>query len=108
MDGGVLDNYPVKLFDRLRYLDPAVVASHGRLTDYYTKHNTSLKRKVIDVSPYIYNKQTLGFRLDSARKIAVFRDQAKPVLEAVDDFFSYGFNLLQTMLNAQQLSSAQR
>lgn len=101
VDGGVLDNYPVKIFDRLRYLDPTVAEVHGRVTEYYSKHNQSLKRKGIEVSPYIYNKETLGFRLDSAREIAVFRDQAEPVPEVVDDFFSYCFNLLQTMLNAQ-------
>lgn len=101
VDGGVLDNYPIKIFDRLRYLDPATVAGHGRLTDYYTRHNNSLKRKGIDVSPYIYNKETLGFRLDSAREISVFRDQAEPAAETVDDFFAYCFNLLQSLLNAQ-------
>ncbi|MEJ5365118.1 MAG: patatin-like phospholipase family protein [Desulfosoma sp.] len=101
VDGGVLDNYPIKIFDRMRYLDPAVADIHGRMTDYYRRHNTSLKRRGIEVSPYVYNKETLGFRLDSAREIAVFRDQAEPVPETVDDFFSYCFNLLQTLLNAQ-------
>lgn len=101
VDGGVLDNYPIKIFDRVRYLDPATMADHGRHTDYYARHNKSLKRQGIDVSPYVYNKETLGFRLDSAREIAVFRDQAEPVPETVDDFFSYCFNLLQSLLNAQ-------
>lgn len=101
VDGGVLDNYPIKIFDRLRYLDPATADAHGRMTDYYSHHNTGLKRKGIDVSPYIYNRETLGFRLDSAREIAVFRDQAEPAPEPVDDFFSYCFNLLETLLNAQ-------
>jgi len=101
VDGGVLDNYPVKLFDRQRYLDGASLGSHGVLTEYYQKHNAGLKRKKLDISPYIYNKETLGFRLDSEREIATFRDQAEPVAEPIDDFFDYTRNLLKTLMDAQ-------
>ena len=101
VDGGVLDNYPVKLFDRERYLDDANIASHGEVTEYYKKHNAGLKRKKLDISPYLYNKETLGFRLDSEREIATFRDQAEPVAEPIDDFFDYTRNLLKTLVDAQ-------
>jgi NTE family protein len=101
VDGGVLDNYPVKIFDRQRYLDTENLRSHGVVTEYYKKHNTGLKRKKLDISSYIYNKETLGFRLDSEREIAMFRDQAEPVVEAIDDFFDYTRNLLKTLMDAQ-------
>ena len=101
VDGGVLDNYPVKLFDRERYLDDANIARHGEVTEYYKKHNAGLKRKKLDISPYLYNKETLGFRLDSEREIATFRDQAEPVAEPIDDFFDYTRNLLKTLVDAQ-------
>jgi NTE family protein len=101
VDGGVLDNYPIKLFDRQRFLDPSTIESHGALPEYYVKHNAALKRKKLNISPYIYNKETLGFRLDSEREIAMFRDQAEPVAESIDDFFDYSFNLLKTLLDAQ-------
>jgi NTE family protein len=101
VDGGVLDNYPVKLFDRERYLDDANIARHGEVTKYYKKHNAGLKRKKLDISPYLYNKETLGFRLDSEREIATFRDQAEPVAEPIDDFFDYTRNLLKTLVDAQ-------
>lgn len=101
VDGGVLDNYPVKLFDRQRYLDTENLRSHGVVTNYYKKHNTGLKRKKLDISSYIYNKETLGFRLDSEKEIAMFRDQAEPVAEAIDDFFDYTRNLLKTLMDAQ-------
>lgn len=101
VDGGVLDNYPVKLFDRERYLDDANIGSHGVVTEYYRKHNAGLKRKKLDISPYLYNKETLGFRLDSEREIATFRDQAEPVAEPIDDFFDYTRNLLKTLVDAQ-------
>jgi NTE family protein len=101
VDGGVLDNYPVKLFDRQRYLDKRSLNTHAVVTDYYKKHNAKLKRKKLDISPYIYNKETLGFRLDSEREIALFRDQAEPVTEPIDDFFDYTRNLLKTLMDAQ-------
>jgi NTE family protein len=101
VDGGVLDNYPIKLFDRTRYIDSTTLEDNAVFTPYYTKHNNSLKKKKINISPYVYNKETLGFRLDSEREIGMFRDQAEPVPEPIDDFFGYSFNLLKTMLDAQ-------
>ena len=101
VDGGVLDNYPVKLFDRRQYLDPDKFSTHGVETDYYAKHNLKLKRKKLGISPYLFNKETLGFRLDSAREIAVFRDQAEPDHEKIDDFGDYTLNLIRTVLDAQ-------
>jgi NTE family protein len=101
VDGGVLDNYPVKLFDRQRYLADENLSTHGETPDYYKKHNASLKRKKLNISPYVYNKETLGFRLDSEREIAMFRDQAEPVGEPIDDFFDYTKNLLKTIMDAQ-------
>ena len=101
VDGGVLDNYPVKLFDRQRYLDDKDQADHGMITDYYKKHNTALKRKKLDISPYVFNKETLGFRLDSEKEIGMFRDQAEPVSDTIDDFFDYTRSLLKTLMDAQ-------
>lgn len=101
VDGGLLNNYPVKLFDRKKYLTKAKLSSHGHETSYYKKHNQQLKRKGLDLNPYIYNKETLGFRLDTEREIAVFRDQAQPVAEEVDDFSSYSLNLIKTIMGSQ-------
>ena len=69
--------------------------------DYYKNHNAELRRKKLKISPYFYNKETLGFRLDSEREIAMFRDQAEPVAEVIDDFFDYTRNLLKTIMDAQ-------
>ncbi|MFO8085212.1 MAG: patatin-like phospholipase family protein [Desulfobacterales bacterium] len=101
VDGGMLDNYPVKLFDRQRYVDPKKTGTHTIFTDYYKRHNTSLKKKKLPISPYLYNKETLGFRLDSEKEIAMFRDQAEPVAETIDDFFDYTRNLIKTLIDAQ-------
>ena len=101
VDGGLLDNYPVKLFDRKKYLARQKLRSHARETDYYKKHNRQLKRRKLDISQYVYNKETLGFRLDSEREIAVFRDQAEPVHSEIKDFPSYTVNLIGTIMDSQ-------
>jgi NTE family protein len=97
VDGGLLDNYPVKLFDREKY-----VAQYATEPDYYKEHNEMLKKQGIEVSPYLYNQETLGFRLDSGREIAVFRDQAEPAHNKIDDFFSYAWGIVETITESQQ------
>ncbi len=96
VDGGVVDNYPVKLFDRRKY-----VAEHFATPEYYEKHNQRLRAEGRTISPYVYNKETLGFRLDSAKEIAVFRDQAEPAHRPIDDFFAYTWALVETILSIQ-------
>lgn len=44
----------------------------------------------------------MGFRLDSAKEIAAFRDHAEPERQKVDDLFSYAWALITTILEAQQ------
>jgi NTE family protein len=101
VDGGLLDNYPVKLFDRKKYLAQEDLSDHGQETKYYKKHNKLLKRKGLDISPYLYNKETLGFRLDSEKEIAVFRDQAEPAHAEITGFLSYSLNLIKTIMDSQ-------
>ncbi|MFQ5931673.1 MAG: patatin-like phospholipase family protein, partial [Nitrospiraceae bacterium] len=97
VDGGVINNYPVKLFDRQKYVE-----KYSRMPDYYKEHNKKLKRAGKKISPYVYNKETLGFRLDSAKEIAVFRDQAEPLRETIDDFFDYAWALVRTISGIQE------
>ncbi len=101
VDGGVLDNYPIKLFDRKKYLEDRNFRAHSREPEYYKKHNSALKEMGKEMSPYVYNKETLGFRLDSEREIGIFRDQAEYPANKVDDFFSYGWSLIETIMEGQ-------
>jgi NTE family protein len=96
VDGGVLANYPIKLFDREKYVGPA----GGRDTDYYAKDNAKIPDNRPDVSRYVYNKETLGFRLESAEKIAIFRDHGEPAQREIDDIFDYGQAFIETVWNA--------
>jgi len=98
VDGGVLDNYPVKLFDRKKYLD----TENFLEPDYYKNSNRALKKIKRPVGRYVYNKETLGFRLDSKEEIEVFRDQAEPPQHQIKDFFDFIARCITTVLAAQE------
>ncbi len=98
VDGGVLNNYPVKLFDRLKYLQSTDLI---RTPKYYKDENRKLKLRKGNDRCYIYNKETLGFRLDSAKEIGVFRDGDSPPGHDIDNLLDYTTQLIQTMLDAQ-------
>jgi len=97
VDGGVLDNYPVKLFDREKY-----VTKNKRSTAYYDAQNQAIAKLDRKISNYTFNKETLGFRLDSKTEISLFRDHAEPQARKIDDFFDYAWGLIDTLLEAQQ------
>jgi NTE family protein len=98
VDGGVFNNYPIKLFDREKYIKKSELFRHGRKTEYYDPENKRIKKTS---SKYVYNKETLGFRLDTGREIAMFRDGAEPQHEKINDFFDYAWALVKSIMNAQ-------
>lgn len=100
VDGGVVDNYPIKLFDRKKY----VKSGNYSKPDYYEKINASIKGNDRPISEYVYNKETLGFRLDTKKELAVFRDQAEPQHHKIDNFFDYSWELINTLIAAQNSS----
>lgn len=98
VDGGAINNYPVKLFDREKYLEDGSLI---RTPKYYEEENKSLAIKSPQSSPYIYNKETLGFRLDSAKEIGVFRDGQEPQHSEIEHFLDYTMQLIKTVLAVQ-------
>jgi len=105
VDGGLLYNYPIKLFDREKYIEEVERAEAARETEYYEKENrTFLKGENKARAKYVYNRQTLGFRLDSKREIAAFRYGDVEVVNKIDDFFDYAKALLSTTLAAQEMA----
>lgn len=97
VDGGVLDNYPVRLFDRTKYVE-----TFSFTPDYYKKSNSSLMSHAPNCSPYVYNKETLGFRLDSKSEIPIYKDNQEPVHYEINNFFDYTWSLIETLLECQQ------
>lgn len=102
VDGGMMDNYPIKLFDRRKYVEAHCIEDR----EYYVEHNEKLKeRGLVDekgISAYVYNQETLGFRLDTKAEIAAFRDHAEPPRRPIGDFFDYAGGLVASLLNVQQ------
>lgn len=99
VDGGVLDNYPVKLFDRQDYVE---MPEHVRLTDYYQRANALRASATGTAAPFVYNRETLGFRLDTREEIAAFEGPVNAVHHRIDNFFDYSWALVKTILETQQ------
>jgi NTE family protein len=99
VDGGCLNNYPVKLFDREKYICDNI-GEMAVKTDYYDKENERFLKEHPGRSPYVYNRETLGFRLDSKEEIAAFR-YGEIQHEKIDRFFEYIKALSKTILDCQ-------
>jgi NTE family protein len=98
VDGGVLDNYPIKLFDRWKYID----SKDYLVPDYYQRLNSQLEEQDLEASSYVFNKETLGFRLDTKEEISRFRDHEEPPQRKIKNVFQYSEALIRTVLDAQQ------
>jgi NTE family protein len=100
-DGGVMDNYPVKLFDQQKYLETENFSE----PDYYKKINRQRKSSRSAGGrargKSVYNKESLGFRLDSRMEINLFRDQAEPPRRKIDDLFDFSIALIKAIYGLQ-------
>jgi NTE family protein len=77
VDGGVTWNYPIDLFDDLKFLDPA--------SNAYTKPNYPT---VYD-ERQVYNKETLGFRVDTKDEISAEKDNWRRPPAKIEDIQDY-------------------
>jgi NTE family protein len=99
VDGGLFNNYPIKLFDREKYIEKGKRSQHARPTPYYKDNENKTKPKTS--SPYVYNKESLGFRLDSRKEIAAFRDVAEAQHKKIDNVLEYFAALVESIFNVQ-------
>jgi NTE family protein len=103
VDGGMQLNYPVKLFDRLRYVDLEGGEAYAvRTTDYYNAENARMELARPGRSPYLYNRQTLGMRLDTTDEIARFRYGEPLQGRPIRGFTGYARALFRGLLNVQE------
>lgn len=77
VDGGLLDNYPLHLFDQPPF--------------WSAEENGAPP----------YNPHTLGFRLDAGQRIAAFRHRAAPPRRDIRHFFDYTRALFEALLTQQ-------
>jgi len=99
VDGGVFNNYPIKLFDYEECIESSLLSSHGRRTKYYDDENR--RRAARLSSPRIYNRETLGFRLDTKDKIDAFATGSEPVHNNIDNFVDYAVGLVRAVMSVQ-------
>jgi NTE family protein len=98
VDGGLLDNYTVKTFDRRNYLADL---NNARRTEYYEKINEKLRMKrTATTNEYVYNKETLGFRLDAKEDIDMYLTHEENFNE-INGFFDYTKALVTTLIDFQ-------
>jgi NTE family protein len=96
LDGGILDNYPVKLFDQKKY-----IREFGVEKTYYRQINAQLPGGRNPEDAYLYNQETLGFRLDSGQQIAFFQGKAAPVHRKIKFLPAYVRQFVKTLLEVQ-------
>ena len=102
VDGGVIRNYPIKLFDRQKYIDMENEPYAVRTTEYYNRENARFSIIRPGRSPYVYNRQSLGLRLDTREEIAVFRYDEPPEGKPIKNFTDYARALLNAIMHVQQ------
>jgi len=102
VDGGVVRNYPVKLFDRQRYIDMDKEASAARYAVYYDRENERRIRENPRHSPYVYNRQTLGMRLDTMEEIGLFRYNEPLNGKRIRTFTHFARALISALLQVQE------
>ena len=100
VDGGLLDNYSIKTFDRENFVDDP--KNNIRHTEYYDKFNNKKSLKtILNGNEYIYNKETLGFRLDSKEDISMYQTHTPTVRNKITSFFTYTKALVTTLIDFQ-------
>ena len=95
-----MDNYPIKVFDRVSFISKE---SNRRETAYYERDNKSLTRKLGQIDKQVYNKETLGFRLDSKEELNKFLhpDMEMPIKNDIKTIFTYSKALVTTLIDFQ-------
>lgn len=102
VDGGCIRNYPIKIFDRQRYIDMRRESEAARRTDYYNKENALFLLDRPGHSPYVYNRQTLGLRLDKTEEIAIYRYNEEPQAKPIKKFTHYAKALIAALMHVQE------
>jgi len=102
VDGGVVMNYPIKIFDRAKYVEPGEAEYAAVTTDYYNRENARFDLENPGRSPYVYNRQTLGLRLDTREEIALFRYDEPPKGKPINKFTEYAKALIGAFMRVQE------
>ena len=73
-----------------------------RAADWQITRLAQLGQSKKAINEYVYNKETLGFRLDAAEEIAMYLDpNAKAPTKEIKSFFNYTKALVTTLIDFQ-------
>ena len=98
VDGGVLDNYPIRLFDWERYVKQE---EHYSIPEYYVDTNNAL----LGNGPHdsrVYNQETLGIRLESKEDIDAYKFNTSPKQHEIKEFSDFAIHLIRTIMSSQR------
>ena len=99
VDGGLLDNYAIKIFDQSQLVADK---NNIRRTEYYEKINKARRKmRSIQLNEYVYNKETLGFRLDAKEDINLFVNHDNAATKEINSFFTYTKALVTALIDFQ-------
>ena len=94
VDGGVTWNYPVDLFDDKKYLSSKTDERLFDVPDYPTTKGAD----------HVYNRESLGFRLDTRDEIAAAKEGWRAPAREIDDIADYIKALLGFMMDMSNKS----
>lgn len=103
-DGGLLMNYPVKLFDRESYL---MNKENKSRPEYYVNRETiESKNNPIESknNPLVYNMESLGFRVDSKIQKDIL-NRVEIQKHQVSNIYEFVKNIVGAVLDIQQNTS---
>jgi len=91
-----------KLFDREGYIDMKKESVAAKTTEYYNKENARFLLDNPKRKRYVYNRQTLGLRLDTRKEIALFRYNEPIKGKKIKSFTDYARSLISAVLQVQE------
>ncbi len=74
----------------------------ARYVEYYNRENARFLMKRPQSSPYVYNRQTLGLRLDTAEEIGLFRYDEPMEGKEIKTFPSFARSLISAFMQVQE------
>ncbi len=77
-------------------------AQAARPVPYYNEENALRLLENPQFSPYVYNRQSLGLRLDTAEEIGVYRHEEKPHSKKIKNFSDYARALISAVMQVQE------
>lgn len=105
VDGGLLDNFPIRLFDWKRFVEKEENYSNTR---YYRNANAFIEEKVANEhfrslikDNRVCNKETLGLKLDSKAQIDAAVHQTDPEIHEIEDILDFTWHLISTIMSYQ-------